>query len=310
MPPARKPESCNGCSLATLGTGFLQVDGSGHYGVMMVAEALGKDEAEQSRPFVGKAGFTLEKLLKRAGLDRDGFRIANTIFCQPPNNKLLGMAYTDAAISHCAPNLDAAIKEFKPKCIITLGAFAFRRILPEVASLKGVGLLESKKHKGAVGYVFWSEKYQTWVLPTVHPSFILRGQTAWAQVLIYTLQRSVEIAKEGFAYDIPDYTLDCTPSEALRWVEQFEAYYSSHGDLYLSCDIETPEKGPDEEALDLEDGSDYTILRCGYSYRDLHGLSIPWGGPYQMVHERLLRSPCKKLFWNASYDVPRILAAT
>ena len=308
-----KPDHCKSCvgwgwSCPTIGEGFVAPSGSGKNGVLIVGEAAGEEESLKGVPFIGKAGFTLSKLMKRADLERDDFRICNVLSCRPPNNKLLGMPYAQEAIDHCAKYLDDVIEEFKPKCILTLGNFAFRRVLPEVANQKGVGLLESKKHKGAVGYVFRSQKYDTWSLATIHPSFILRGQTAWAQVLIYTLQRSVEIAREGYAYDIPDYTLDCTPAEALRWVEQFEAYYSQNPDLYLSCDIETPEKGANEEDLDLEDGSDYTILRCGYSYRDLHGLSIPWGGPYQMVHERLLRSQCQKVWWNGGYDIPRILS--
>ena len=303
-----KPDSCKGCPLETLGQGFMHTSGSGRNGVLLVGEALGEQEAEAGLPFVGKAGFTLDKLFKRAGLERDEFKIANVVWCRPPNNKLAGQWYQNDAINHCSPNLDRAISEFSPKCIVTLGVSAFRRVLPDVATQYGVGLLDSKKTKGAIGYVFWSDTYNCWVLPTVHPSFILRGQTAWAQSLIFCLQRSVEIARDGYAYEVGDYTLDCSPADAHRWVDEFEGYYVEHEDLFLSCDIETPEKDSDEAELDLESYSDYIILRCGYSYRDGHALSIPWDGPYRTVHERLLTGPWNKCWWNGSYDQPRIIS--
>ncbi len=304
-----KPIGCNGCVLQQTGTGFMNVSGSGSNGVMLIGEALGADEAAQGQPFVGKAGFTLDKLLQRGGLNRSEFKIANVVWCQPPQNKLSGMWYAEEAIRHCAPYLDKAIAEMKPRAIVTLGVTAFRRILPEIAAQHGVGLLDAKKTKGVVGYTFWSERYQAWVTPTVHPSFILRGQTAWAQSLIFCLQRAVENARDGYSYEQGDYTLDCSPAEAHKWVDAFEAYYAEYPDTFLSCDIETPGKDVDETDLDLEDSSDYLILRCGYSYRDGHGLSIPWDGPYRLVHERLIKHAVSKCWWNGGYDQPRIMAS-
>lgn len=306
-----KPLTCKGCPLEIIGTGFMEVSGTGTNGVLLVGEALGADEAIEGYPFVGKAGQTLEKMMVRGNLKKADFKIANVVWCQPPKNKLTGEWYAKEAIQHCSPYLDAAIADYKPKCIVALGVTAFRRLLPEVANLPGVGLLDSKRHKGARGYVFWSEKYDTWVIPTVHPSFIMRGKTSWAQVLIHDLQRGTEIARDGYAYVEGDYLLDPTPAEAMVWCSEFESFAStsSDPDFFLSVDIETPEKGPDEEDLDLEDGSDYIIIRCGYSYKDYHGMSLPWGGIYRAVHERLLSHPAAKLWWNGGFDIPRILAS-
>lgn len=303
-----KPSSCNGCVLQSSGTGFMEVSGTGSNGVLIIGEALGADEAAAGKPFVGKAGFTLDKLLQRGGLNREEFRISNVVYCQPQQNKLAGMWYMQDAINHCAPNLDRAIAEMKPKAIVTLGVTAFQRVLPEIYAQYGVGLLDSKKNKGVVGYTFWSQRYGCWVTPTVHPSFILRGQTAWAQSLIFCLQRAVENATNGYSYEEGDYTLDCTPAEAHEWVNKFEEYYENHPDVFLSTDIETPGKDADEAELDLESNSDYIILRCGYSYRDGHALSIPWDGPYRLVHERLLNHKVSKCWWNGSYDMPRIIS--
>lgn len=249
--------------------------------ILLLGENLDKNGVEFQ--LSDKSKFNFDKLLKRAGLERGQFQ-------------------------SCSPFNTDAIKGFKPKVIITLGYPTFKQILPEVAHLHGVGLIDSKKSKGVTGYVFWSDTFNCWVLPTIHPSFILRGQTSWAQSLIFCLQRSIEIAKDGYSYEPGDYTLDCTPADAHQWVDAFERYYVEHPDLFLSCDIETPEKDADEAELDLESNSDYIILRCGYSYRDGHGLSIPWDGPFRTVHERLLTGPWNKAWWNGGYDQPRILS--
>ena len=281
----------------------------GTNGVLLVGEALGASEAEVGLPFQGKAGQALDKMLARGGLNRADFSISNAIWCQPPSNKLTGEWYAKDSLRHCSPNLDGVIDSIRPRVIVCLGATAFSRVLPEVANTPGVGLLDSKRHKGARGYVFWSDRYSCWVIPTCHPSFIARGKTAWAQVLIHDVQRAVEISAAGaYAYSNPDYALDPSPMGAMAWAYEFEKYALDHPDLYLSCDIETPEKGADEEELDLEECSDYIILRVGYSFRDNHALSIPWGGAYSAVHARLLGHACQKCWWNGAYDQPRLLA--
>lgn len=294
-----KPHSCYGCALHTLGTGFMAPAGTGKNGVMLCGEALGSEEAQAGIPFVGKAGQKLDKMLSRGHMERDDFTIANTLWCQPPANKIQKMWYAYPAIHHCSPNLDGVIRERQPKVIVALGDVAARRLIPNLPDT----ITKVR------GYVFWNEKYECWVIPTVHPSFIMRGKTAWEQVLIHDVQRAVEIARDGYAYTTPDYTLDCTALEAHHWVDNFERYYASNPDLFLSCDIETPEKTADEEDLDLEEGSDYIILRCGYSYKKGHALSIPWDGMYKTVHDRLLKHPSQKVWWNGGYDIPRIYAA-
>lgn len=296
IPMLSKPPHCSSCILSDLGTGFSLPSGTGKNGVLLIGEALGKDEAVAGSPFVGAAGYTLNKILKKGGMERDDFKIYNTIQCQPPFNKLAGAWYANEAINHCSSYLDKLISDFKPRCIVALGNISAHNLIPNLP----VGILQAR------GYTFWSDKYQTWVVATIHPSFIMRGQTAYAGVLIHDLQHSIDVANNGYSYSSPSYLLDPTPSEALRWVEEFETYYDNNRDLFLSTDIETPRKDSDEQDLDLEDGADYTILRCGYSYRDLHAMSIPWDGPYRFIHERLLRHLCRKLFWNGSYDRPRI----
>src|SRR3972149_1824396 len=108
-----KPSTCQGCPLyeKAHGTpvGFSRPDGAGHKGVLIVGEALGRDEAEAGVPFVGTAGHFLFTKLAQVGLERDDFTLFNVVACRPPDNNLLKMPYTEGAIRHCAPNLDTVI---------------------------------------------------------------------------------------------------------------------------------------------------------------------------------------------------------
>lgn len=307
-----KPDTCAPCPLFTSGTGFLRQDiAEPRNGVMLVGEAPGADEIVNGECFVGQAGATLEKCIIRGGMHREDFSIYNVLSCRPPDNKLKDAPYEAVATACCNQYFDRAIRRAHPRVIVALGAVAAKALVPDMEAL-GTTILDM------CGYVFWNPRYECWVIPAPHPSFVLRGKTAWAQVIIFCLQKAVQIAQEGYAYATVDYTLDPTPEEAMRWVDDFERYYEAHPDLYLSTDIETPDKQADEEGLELDALEDaeqleelqnrlsHTIVRCGYAYRDHHALSIPWDGSFRAVHERLLTHRCQKLFWNASFDCPRI----
>ncbi len=302
-----KGPHCTGCVLETLGEGFGTADGTGKNGVLLVFEALGKDEAEVGRPMVGKAGQQFETMLRRGGFERDDFKIHNVVNCRPPNNKLSGAPYAQEAISHCAPYLDATVAAMRPRCIVAGGATALRRVLPDCP----VRLTDAR------GYVHWSDKYQTWVVPTWHPSHILRGQTALTLVFIHDVDRAVDIAKNGFSYLPLDFlSLDPTPRDTDAWVKAFEMAVACRRVGQLSIDIETWDKDQNEDELEDEDDEEikdrsFVIVRCGYSWHDQfdhpHVLSIPWGGEYTQFHRRLCASLIDKVFWNKGFDVPRIL---
>lgn len=326
-----KPPGCVGCPLEHLGEGFMKVDGTGKNGVLLVFEALGKDEAAAGIPLVGASGLKVEEVMQRGGFKRDDFKIANSIWCRPPGNQLVRQPYYEGALHHCAPYLDAVITEMRPRCIVAAGAVALRRLLPHVH----VGI------DAARGYVHeytHPDGFKTWVVPTPHPARILRGQSALTLVIVHDLARAIDIARDGFSYLPLDFlTLDPTPAGAAAWVKLFELEHSCGRVSHLSIDIETEDKGAAEDELDgavagaarrhgilfeapdeeesfenaeLDDRS-YVILRCGYAYHSNgqpRGLSMPWGGPYHQFHKRLCGHAIDKVFWNKGFDVPRILA--
>lgn len=308
-----KPDSCRGClgwhwPCPSAGKGWIPPSGTGDNGVLIVHEAGGADEVTAGQPMAGKAGFQFTTMLQRAGLRRDDFRVANVLFCRPPANELRGAPYANQVVHACAPNLDREIYVMKPRCILAAGVTAFERILPEVASLPGVGLEDSKRHKGARGYVFWSARYQTWVIPTIHPAHILRGKTNKESIYIHDCQKAVWIASEGFHYDEPiAYTLDPTAAELQQWLLDFNSWVEGHPTGRLSTDIETPTKGDDEDDVDLDDPT-YQILRVGFAYQPGHGLSLPWQAHYLPAIKHLVEAHCDHLWWNGAYDIPRLRA--
>jgi uracil-DNA glycosylase family 4 len=311
----QKPSSCAGCTFYSKPygkpTGFVPADGTGENGVLVVLEAPGESEEQMGRSTVGKAGHFLWHNLKRIGIDREGFRIHNVLSCTPPENKLRGMWYMQEVIVKCSPNLDRTIEEHVAATrqrrltpvILTLGKLAFHRVM-------GKEFNERQEKYDYFGYPHWNGVYNAWVIGTEHPSDLMRGQTHLLPVLQFAFQRALEIAKDGLILDTHNYLQDPPIAKFGDWVEKYEADLAANPDgVFLSYDIETPhKKGSDEGELE-KDESDYTILRCSFSYKPNDSVSVVWNAEYKALLERIFASPGAKLGWNSNaYDDPRIIA--
>ena len=113
---------CGGCPLQRIGSGYAAVDGTGRSGVVIVAEALGEDEARLGHNLVGKAGQFTQRMLTRTRdpetqqpLEWDDFYRTNIIRCRPPNNELTGASYEFGALAHCRPYLEDFLLRTRPK---------------------------------------------------------------------------------------------------------------------------------------------------------------------------------------------------
>jgi DNA polymerase len=87
---------------------------------MLVGEAPGAQEDLTGRPFVGKAGQLLDRLLAEAGIARETVAIANVLKCRPPDNR----APTRAEANRCRPWLDRQMELVDPAIVVTLGGTA------------------------------------------------------------------------------------------------------------------------------------------------------------------------------------------
>lgn len=273
---------------------------SNPYGVALVGEALGEDEARAGAPFVGRAGFKLTRLLEWAGLDRSRFDIWNAAWCQPPSNQLEGQPYEYPAIDHCRQAHWGRLLD-RVRVVVPMGNVPLHALSGKKRILT---------HRG---YIIPGPG-TTHLVPTVHPSFIQRGQSKYSAAFIHDVQKAVQLAETGLPVQEVDYLIDPLPRQALEWARLYRAELQR--DLpgrvtRLAYDIETPGKGDDEGESELSDGSavgdrTYFIWRIGFSYKPGHALTVPWTPEYIPAIRLLLESDGEKVVWNAGFDNPRI----
>ena len=154
---------CRECNLAL--TRGKAVPGEGNPNspdVMFVGEAPGRDEDVLGRPFVGRAGQLLDKMIAAMGYRREDVFIANIIKCRPPQNR----TPTPEEMAVCIPYLRRQIAFVRPKTIVALGATAFK-------GLSGDPLANISRHRGT-----WCEFEGIPMMPTFHPAYLLRVPSA------------------------------------------------------------------------------------------------------------------------------------
>jgi len=167
-PPRREHETleeiradlgdCHRCKLAGGRKTIVFGEGNPHAGVMFIGEGPGADEDEQGRPFVGRAGQLLNRMLQLVGIKREDVYIANVVKCRPPGNR----ASEKDEVEACSPFLYRQIETIKPRLICCLGAPAVKTILGAKE-----GILKIR------GQLF--DYGGTKVMPTVHPAYVLRN---------------------------------------------------------------------------------------------------------------------------------------
>ena len=134
--------------------------------IMFVGEAPGADEDMVGEPFVGKAGQLLTKIIETMGLRRSDIYIANVLKCRPdmPPGESGNRKPTPAEMATCKPYLLQQIEIIQPRVIVALGGTAFEGLLGEdkvfITKLRGT----------------WKEFHGIPVMPTYHPSYLLRNQ--------------------------------------------------------------------------------------------------------------------------------------
>ncbi|RLF63418.1 MAG: uracil-DNA glycosylase [Thermoplasmata archaeon] len=116
--------NCKKCPLYKNRTRAVPGEGGFKKRIMIIGEAPGKNEDIQGRPFVGKAGELLDRLLGEIGLSRDDVYITNVVKCRPPENR----EPTDNEIMACKPYLIRQINVLKPKIIVCLGRISSKTI--------------------------------------------------------------------------------------------------------------------------------------------------------------------------------------
>lgn len=133
--------------------------------LMFIGEAPGEEEDRTGRPFVGRAGQLLDKMIQAMGLKREQVYIANVLKTRPPGNA----TPTPEEAALCAPYLFDQIEAVSPEVIVTLGLPATRLIL---------GVDEAMSRLRGRWGAFTGIEPPIPVMPTYHPAYVLRQYTA------------------------------------------------------------------------------------------------------------------------------------
>ncbi len=150
--------NCNECRLGAGRKNFVFGTGNFDADIMVIGEAPGADEDEQGKPFVGRAGQLLTKILEAINLPREEVFIANIIKCRPPNNRRPNAE----EVAKCEPYLQKQIDLIKPRFILSLG-------------LTSVDTLLKKSHR--MGDIRGSlmNYHGISMMVTYHPAALLRN---------------------------------------------------------------------------------------------------------------------------------------
>jgi DNA polymerase len=171
-------QSFEGCSLKATARNTVFSDGPDDAQVLLIGEAPGKDEDERGKPFVGRSGQLLDRMLAEIGLSRrSNILISNTIYWRPPGNRDPTLGETMA----CAPFVERLIALLRPKLLILAGKSAAHSVLKRedgVLKLRGRRLLYTREGLEA----------PINVMVMLHPAYLLRQpqqkRLAWADLLM------------------------------------------------------------------------------------------------------------------------------
>ncbi len=167
-------DAYDGCPLKPRATQLVFADGNPEADIMLIGEAPGHDEDLQGKPFVGRAGQLLDRMLGAIGLDREKVFIVNTVAWRPPGNR----NPSPAEIESCRPFLNRQVQLAAPKLIVSLGLVATQTLFAEKISIT--------RTRGQWRDVSFGG-FAAPVLPTLHPAFLLRQprqkREAWQDLL-------------------------------------------------------------------------------------------------------------------------------
>ena len=168
---ARTIAGCQRCLLCEGRTNTVPGEGNPRAGLMFVGEGPGQVEDETGRPFVGRAGKLLTRMIEAIGLQREAVFIANAVKCRPPGNR----KPLPDELAACRTFLERQIELIRPKVLVALGATAAETLL---AARRSLAELRGRVHS-----------YRDIPLVvTYHPAALLRNpnwkKPAWDDIRI------------------------------------------------------------------------------------------------------------------------------
>ena len=148
---------CEKCRLHETRTNVVPGEGSPGARLMFIGEGPGQEEDRQGRPFVGRSGELLTRMIHAIGLERSEVYICNIVKCRPPQNR---NPEPDEATA-CLGYLRAQVALVRPRVVVLLGKVACQYTIKDQVFI-------TRDHGK------WYEQKGVWFMPTFHPSALLR----------------------------------------------------------------------------------------------------------------------------------------
>lgn len=158
-------KDCRRCGLCKERNSIVLGEGNRSADIMFIGEGPGGDEDRLGRPFVGKAGQLLDRMIAAIDMKREDLYITNVVKCRPPGNR----TPLDEEAHACLPILRKQYALIKPKIVVCLGATSAKHVYSPEARIT--------RDRGK-----WVEKNGVWFMPTYHPAALLRDESKKREV--------------------------------------------------------------------------------------------------------------------------------
>jgi DNA polymerase len=163
-----------GCSLKATAKNLCFYRGATQARLMLIGEAPGRDEDLQGKPFVGRAGQLLDKMLAAIGLAEQDVHITNIVYWRPPGNR----TPTPQEAQVCRPFMERQVELVGPDLVVLLGGAAAKHVLD---TPEGIMRIRGKFREVAIG------SRTVHAIATLHPAYLLRTpaakRLAWRDLL-------------------------------------------------------------------------------------------------------------------------------
>ncbi len=177
---------CTRCRLCETRTQTVFGEGDIDAKIFFIGEGPGENEDLTGRPFVGRAGELLNKMIAGMGIKRENVFIANVVKCRPPNNRVPA----PDEVATCTPYLERQLEIVRPRVIVTLGLPATQYMLNTKNSMG--------KMRGQ-----WHAWRGIKLMPTYHPAYVLRSyteqvrSTVWGDLKLVMAELGMKIPGKG-----------------------------------------------------------------------------------------------------------------
>ena len=180
----KKIKLIKNCDLKKSATNIVFGDGSINSKIMIIGEGPGAQEDAEGKPFVGRAGKLLDKMLASIQLNRTKVYISNVVNYRPPENR----PPTEIEIERYLPYLKNHIEIINPKILLLLGKTALNALIGNDAVISKARGKWTQKEIGSI---------KTWIIASFHPAFLMRQpeQKKWAWVDLKMIRDKSKILK-------------------------------------------------------------------------------------------------------------------